>query len=219
MRLHLVSSKRQMDRETEKIKYKMSVQDKHGYWDSMSQWEKDLWHFSGPKTKQDKNMSVEDEIIGIDERIKQIQESGDYPKYFWGKDGVRLSRNKDNVYFSDEGIGNKYTFGVLYRNPYFSTFPPSKTKDSISSSEKDALKSLDSCQTYQPEIWKVKKDTIYAAIGAVEDGLEFAKSCLEEHDLNLGRTTKKNKCWAETIENSIRDMKIALEMLKSAPEK
>jgi hypothetical protein len=91
--------------------------------------------------------------------------------------------------------------------------------DSMSQrAEKEALKSLDFCQTYQPEIWQVRKDTIYAAITAIEDGLEFARENLSNHDAALGRTTKKNKSWAETIESSIRHMELALNMLKTEPK-
>ncbi len=118
----------------------MSVQDEHGYWDSMSEQERNLSSLYPLRTKQDKNMSVE-EIDG-----------------------------------------------------HF-------------------------CQNYIPEIWQVCKDTIYAAIAAVEDGLEFAHEVLVAHDTNLGRDMKKNKVWAETIEASIRQMELTLKLLKDCPEK
>lgn len=69
--------------------------------------------------------------------------------------------------------------------------------------------------TYQPEIWRVEKDTIYAAIPAVESGLEYARECLATHETNLGRTTLKNKTWAETMEKDIRHMERTLEMLRA----
>lgn len=69
--------------------------------------------------------------------------------------------------------------------------------------------------TYQPEIWRVEKDTIYAAIPAVEAGLEYARECLSTHETSLGRTTLKNKMWAETMENDIRHMERTLEMLRA----
>lgn len=68
---------------------------------------------------------------------------------------------------------------------------------------------------YQPEIWQVEKDVIYAAIPAVESGLEYAKELLATHDRDLGRTTLKNKTWAETIEADIRHMTRTLEMLRA----
>jgi hypothetical protein len=68
---------------------------------------------------------------------------------------------------------------------------------------------------YQPEIWRVEKDTIYAAIPAVESGLEYARECLAQHETALGRTTLKNKTWAETMEKDIRHMERTLEMLRA----
>ena len=69
--------------------------------------------------------------------------------------------------------------------------------------------------TYQPEIWRVEKDAIYAAIPAVESGLEYARECLAQHETALGRTTLKNKTWAETMEKDIRHMERTLEMLRA----
>ena len=46
---------------------------------------------------------------------------------------------------------------------------------------------------YVPEIWRVEKDTIYAAIPTVESGLGYARECLAHHEEVLGRTTLKNK--------------------------
>ena len=69
--------------------------------------------------------------------------------------------------------------------------------------------------TYQPEIWRVEKDTIYAAIRAVESGLEYARECLAQHDAALGRNTLKNKTWAETMEKDIRHMERTLGMLRA----
>ena len=162
-------------------------------------------------------MSVEDEIVGIDARIKEIHDSGNYPKYFWGGDGVRFSKNKDNTYTCDNENGGKYTFEALYRHEWYSIFPPSTPQEETKDLGEEVHPIFE--LNFIPEIWQVKKDTIYAAITAVEDGLEFAKSSLEEHDLNFGRTTKKNKCWAEAIESSIRHMESTLTMLKNCPEK
>jgi len=68
---------------------------------------------------------------------------------------------------------------------------------------------------YVPEIWRVEKDTIYAALPAVESGLEYARECLAQHENALGRTTLKNKTWAETMEKDIRHMERTLEMLRA----
>jgi len=69
-------------------------------------------------------------------------------------------------------------------------------------------------QTYQPEMWSVQKDVIYAAIVDIADGIEFADELLCTHDRDLGRSTKKNREWAETLEQSIAHMKRTLEQLK-----
>jgi len=69
--------------------------------------------------------------------------------------------------------------------------------------------------TYIPEVWRVKKDVIYAAIPAVESGLEYARECLAAHDSALGRTTRKNRTWAETMERDIRHMVRTLAMLRA----
>ena len=66
---------------------------------------------------------------------------------------------------------------------------------------------------YLPEVWEVKKDAINAAIHAIEAGLEYARQCLTDHDASLGRTTHKNRTWAETIEGDIRQMENALALL------
>lgn len=68
--------------------------------------------------------------------------------------------------------------------------------------------------TYRPEIWQVEKDTIYSAIHAVECGLEYANECLAQHEATLGRTTMKNRTWAETMDAHIRCMQVTLKMLR-----
>ena len=49
----------------------------------------------------------------------------------------------------------------------------------------------------------------------MESGLEYARECLTAHDSALGRTTHKNKTWAETMDGDIRHMKRTLAMLRS----
>jgi hypothetical protein len=64
-------------------------------------------------------------------------------------------------------------------------------------------------------MWTAPKDYFYAAIKAVDDGLSYANECLAQHDLSLGRTTRKNKTWAETMEADIRHMTQTLAWLRS----
>jgi hypothetical protein len=67
---------------------------------------------------------------------------------------------------------------------------------------------------YQPELWTVQKDDIYAAIHALDAGLEHTKSALIEHEVNYGRMTLKNRLWAEQIEKDIEVIELALERLR-----
>lgn len=69
--------------------------------------------------------------------------------------------------------------------------------------------------SYVAEVWGVEKDVIYAAIRAVDSGLEYARECLATHEVSLGRTTLKNKTWAETMEKDIRHMARTLEILRA----
>lgn len=59
---------------------------------------------------------------------------------------------------------------------------------------------------YQPELWTVKKDDIYAALNALEAGLEHARENLTRHDKELGRKTRKNEMWANQLERDIEGM-------------
>jgi len=51
------------------------------------------------------------------------------------------------------------------------------------------------------------------AIFAIQNGLEYAKMCLQEHDIALGRTTIKNKLWAGRMEKDIREMETSIREL------
>jgi hypothetical protein len=72
----------------------------------------------------------------------------------------------------------------------------------------------DAC-SYEPEIWPVPKDIIYAAIPALEAGLEYARDCLTDHDALCGRECRKNRVAAEAMENDIRNMERTLAMLRA----
>lgn len=70
-------------------------------------------------------------------------------------------------------------------------------------------------QVYMPEIWQVPKDAIYFAIPAVEAGLEYTRELLANHDVSLGRTTRKNKLTAEAMERDIEQMLKAIKYLRA----
>jgi hypothetical protein len=116
---------------------------------------------------------------------------------------VRTTEGKDKMTISE--LMRKERIGYL------------EAKRRVETSEQMAVRSnpllVPTC--YQPEIWQVEKNVIYASIPAVEAGLEYAKELLAAHDRDLGRTTLKNKTWAETIEADIRHMTRTLEMLRA----
>lgn len=70
---------------------------------------------------------------------------------------------------------------------------------------------------YQPELWLVEKDAIYAARYALEDGLESAQELLAKHDADLGRSIPKNRREAERLEKVILDTKHAIELMRRQP--
>ena len=69
-------------------------------------------------------------------------------------------------------------------------------------------------KSYAQEMLTGRNESINAAIVSVQNGLEYARECLNYHDGTVGRTTPKNRIWAETIESDIRQMEAALKMLK-----
>lgn len=57
-----------------------------------------------------------------------------------------------------------------------------------------------------PETTAIKTAHVAEAVAAIEAGLEYARECLQVHETNLGRTTYKNRTWAETMEADIKRM-------------
>ena len=66
----------------------------------------------------------------------------------------------------------------------------------------------------KPELWRVDKMLIRNTIDALQIGIEHTRNNLTEHDSNLGRTTRKNKSWAETLESDIRSIEDCINKLK-----
>jgi len=75
---------------------------------------------------------------------------------------------------------------------------------------------LGSVQQYIPDLWTVGKDAIYAAKGALADGIEYTRELLANHDRDLGRNHRSNKIAAEHMEAAIRGMQAALLGLRPA---
>ena len=70
-------------------------------------------------------------------------------------------------------------------------------------------------QEYIPEMIVVEANWLFEDIKrVVEAGLEHAQECLAVHDQQLGRTIRKNKEWAESLEKDIRDMELALARIR-----
>ncbi|NCA94154.1 MAG: hypothetical protein EOM84_03135 [Sphingobacteriia bacterium] len=63
---------------------------------------------------------------------------------------------------------------------------------------------------YQPEMWTIAKDHIYAAISAIQIGLENTEELLVDHEEKVGRTTRKNRLEAERLEKELDQMKSTL---------
>lgn len=72
-------------------------------------------------------------------------------------------------------------------------------------------------QEYQPEMWTVRKDDIYAAHAALRDGIEYTRELLANHDRDLGRDHRSNRIAAEHMEKAIAGMQCALIGLRAAP--
>jgi len=69
-------------------------------------------------------------------------------------------------------------------------------------------------QTYQPETWLMKKDTIYAAREMLRIGLENTEELLYALDTTVGRTISSTRLHAEQLEREIQIMKDTLALLK-----
>lgn len=68
---------------------------------------------------------------------------------------------------------------------------------------------------YQPETVAIPTLEAENIVDALECGLEHTQTVLAEHDACLGRTTRKNKNWAEQLEKDIEFLKVRILMLKN----
>lgn len=67
---------------------------------------------------------------------------------------------------------------------------------------------------YEPETIAIPTLEVENIIGALEAGLEHTQTVLAEHDTSLGRTTRKNQSWAETLEKDITLLRTRITFLK-----
>lgn len=68
----------------------------------------------------------------------------------------------------------------------------------------------------QPTFVSVDQEILRRALAIAEDAREFAQELLTRHDEELGRTTLKNKMWAEQLEKSITQAKVGITELRTA---
>lgn len=71
-----------------------------------------------------------------------------------------------------------------------------------------------STQEYQPETIAIPTLEVQNIVDALEAGLEHTQTVLAEHDVSLGRTTRKNQSWAEHLEKDIEFLKARILILK-----
>ena len=64
-----------------------------------------------------------------------------------------------------------------------------------------------------------EKDIIHLlrqGAGKIDDGIEFGNELLADHDAKLGRTTRRNRVAAESMENDLAEMREAREQMLKA---
>jgi len=69
-------------------------------------------------------------------------------------------------------------------------------------------------QEYRSETVRIEIPELENAIDALQAGLEHTQTALIEHDASSGRTTRRNKFWAQTLETDIAAMEKSIKFLK-----
>lgn len=67
---------------------------------------------------------------------------------------------------------------------------------------------------YEPLMIQIPEQDLRNILDCLESGLESTQELLIQHDRNLGRTTKKNKMFAEMMESEIERTKTVIKQLK-----
>lgn len=99
-------------------------------------------------------------------------------------------------------------------------FPPKKisqtTHDRIKSQKTDNSppNPFAEMQEYKAETVEIPIPELENALDALQAGLEHTQLALTEHDASLGRTTRRNKFWAQTLEADIAAMEKSIKCLK-----
>lgn len=67
---------------------------------------------------------------------------------------------------------------------------------------------------YQPKYRTIEENLLKNTVDGLTSGLEYAEMALLDHDTKLGRTTRKNKMWAEQMEKDIFQIKLTIKTIK-----
>lgn len=118
--------------------------------------------------------------------------------------------------FEDGEDGEKKAAQQINLSTTMNDKPALESSEVVTSKGIGSSALLDSFHQYIPELWTVEKDAIYAAKGALADGIEYTRELLANHDRDLGRNHRSNKIAAEHMEKAIRGMQAALLGLRPA---
>ena len=66
----------------------------------------------------------------------------------------------------------------------------------------------------EPIVYEIPKETIILARSVIESGIEYLNMTRFEHERNLGRTTRKNRAWAERMEADLAEMRSEVERMR-----
>ncbi len=69
---------------------------------------------------------------------------------------------------------------------------------------------------YEPVTISIPEQDLRNILDCLESGLESSQELLIQHDVNFGRTTKKNKMLANILESEIERTKSSITLLKNS---
>lgn len=72
------------------------------------------------------------------------------------------------------------------------------------------------CPFYEPVTISIPEQDLRNILDCLESGLESSQELLVQHDVNFGRTTKKNKMLANILESEIERTKSSITLLKNS---
>lgn len=69
---------------------------------------------------------------------------------------------------------------------------------------------------YEPLMIQIPEQDLRNILDCLESGLESSQELLIQHDVNFGRTTKKNKMLADILESEIERTKNSILLIKNS---